>query len=145
MLNRKYIAQIRLSKESRNINTGALGETIFKYWFGNNFNNELLHKQKADMDYNGIDFVDEKGYKYQVKATRARSYTFNCKKENIEKKLNADFYVFIQIKEECAYIEGFYDKEYINSKIVDSFKNGNSFIYAKDLYQQELNLNNVPI
>lgn len=138
MLNRKYKAQIRLNKESRDISTGALGETIFKYWFCNNFNNELLHKQKADRDYNGIDFIDEKGYKYQVKATIARSYTFNCKKENIEKKLNADFYVFIQIKEECAYIEGFYNREYIESNIVNSFKNGNSFVYAKDLQQQEL-------
>ena len=140
MLNRKYIAQIALKRESCNVSTGALGETIFKYWFGNNFNNEVLHKQKADMDYIGIDFVDNKGYKYQVKATRAKSYTFNCKKEEINKKLTADFYVFIQIRKHCAYIEGFYDKDYINSKIVNSFKNGNSFIYAKDLQQQELSI-----
>lgn len=140
MLNRIYISKIALKKESKTINTGLLGEQIFKYWFGNNFNDEMLHKQKADRDYEGIDFVDEKGYKYQVKATRAKSYTFNCKKEKIIKKLKADFYVFIQIKEDCAYIENFYDKEYIKANIVNSFTNGNSFIYAKNLLQQEIRL-----
>lgn len=140
MLNRMYISKIALKKESKTINTGLLGEQIFKYWFGNNFNDEILHKQKADRDYEGIDFVDEKGYKYQVKATRAKSYTFNCKKEEVFKKLKADFYVFIQIKEDCAYIENFYNKEYVKSNIVNSFTNGNSFIYAKNLLQQEIRL-----
>ena len=122
------------------MSTGALGETVFKYWFGNNFNDEVLHKQKADRDYQGIDFADEKGYTYQVKATRAKSYTFNCKKEQIESKLNCDFYVLIQIKGEFAYIENIVKEDYIKENIVDSYSNGNSFIYAKDLQQQEIEL-----
>ena len=70
MLNRKYKAKILLGDKSLNQKTGQLGEAVFKYWFGNNFNDEVLHKQKADRDYQGIDFADEKGYSYQVKATK---------------------------------------------------------------------------
>lgn len=141
MLNRKYKAKILLGDKSLNQKTGQLGEAIFKYWFGNNFNDEVLHKQKADRDYQGIDFADEKGYTYQVKATRGKSYTFNCVKENINNHVKADFYVFIQIKDKSAYIEDFYSRDYVEKNIVNSYSNGNCFVYAKDLQQQELELN----
>lgn len=146
MLNRTYIAKITLKEESEYVNTGLLGEQIFKYWFGNNFNDEILHKQKADRDYDGIDFVDEKGYKYQVKTTRAKSYTFSGCKEDLDNKLNADFYVFVQIKKDAplkaeeAYIEGFYSKEYVKKNIVNSFSTDTCFVYAKNLLQQEISL-----
>lgn len=140
MLNRRYLSKIRLKPKASENSTGAIGEMVFEYWFCNTFNDELLHKQKADRDYQGIDFVDEKGYKYQVKATRAKSYTFNCKKKDIKNKLVCDFYVLVQVKDGAAYIESIVKNDYVEENIIDSYSNGNCFIYAKDLQQQEIQL-----
>ena len=60
---KKYIAKQNI-EEFKELSTGEIGEKIFKKWFKNNFQNEIIFKQKADRDYEGIDFTDEKGYKY---------------------------------------------------------------------------------
>ena len=134
---RKYIAKQNID-EFKKLSTGEIGEKIFEKWFKNNFQNEIIFKQKADRDYQGIDFTDEKGYKYQIKATKGCSYTFNCDLEAIKSHLTADIYIFIQIKEKVAYIEPFQDKNYILDNIKQSYKYKNCFIYSKDLQQYEL-------
>ena len=75
---RKYIASIKIPDRFSTLNTGQLGELIFKQWFVQNFQGESIKKSSAEADYNGIDFSDEKGYTYQIKATRRKPYTFNC-------------------------------------------------------------------
>jgi len=137
---RKYIAKINITEALLKESTGYIGEKVFEQWFMNNFQGEQLFKQNADRDYQQIDFVDDKGYKYQVKATREKTYTFNCILEDIEEHLASDVYVLIQIKNKVAYIETFYNKEYIKQNINQSFKYNNSFIWAKDLQQNVLDI-----
>jgi hypothetical protein len=137
---RKYIAKINITEALLKESTGYIGEKVFEQWFSNNFQGEQLFKQNADRDYQQIDFVDDKGYKYQVKATREKTYTFNCILEDIEEHLASDVYVLIQIKNKVAYIETFYNKEYIKQNINQSFKYNNSFIWAKDLQQNVLDI-----
>lgn len=128
---RSYLAKIKIPVDLLSESTGEIGEEIFNIWFNRNFEDEHLFKQKADRDFNQIDFACEKGFKYQVKATKAKTYTFNSSIERISEHLNADKYVFIQIKNNYAYIEGIYEKEYITSNIIKSFKDGaKSFVYA---------------
>lgn len=134
---RRYVAKIDLT-DFNNRSTGELGELAFKSWFLKNFQGETIHDQSLDRDYMGIDFACNKGYTYQVKATSHRSYTFNCQLDNLSDHLRADFYVFIQIKNGFAYIEGVYDQEYVKSNIKESYKYKNTFVYAKDLQQQKL-------
>lgn len=137
---RKYIARIELSDTLSAQNTGLIGEKVFHDWFKSNFQGEQIFKQKADRDYQKIDFVDEKGFKYQVKATKERTFTFNCGLENLQEHLTSDIYIFIQIRKKVAYIETFHDKDYINENIKPSFRYGNCFCWAKDLQQNELDL-----
>ena len=116
---RKYITKQNI-KQYENLTTGEIGEKVFYDWFKNNFYSEQIFKQLADRDYQQIDFADEKGYTYQVKTTKGRSYTFNCDLEDVKDHLNADVYVFIQIKENIAYMEPFYNKDYIFKNITDN-------------------------
>jgi len=136
---RTYKAKIKMKDDWRNQNTGHLGEKIFADWFHRIYETEKLFKQSLDRDYEGIDFADEKGYTYQVKATRARSFTFNCYLDDLNEHLKADLYVFIQIHDQYAYIENLYSKEEILNLARQSFKEKKScFVYAKDLLQQKL-------
>ena len=136
---RTYKAKIKMKDDWSNQNTGHLGEKIFADWFHRIYETEKLFKQSLDRDYEGIDFADEKGYTYQVKATRARSFTFNCYLDDLNEHLRADLYVFIQIYEKYAYIENLYSKEEILNLARQSFKEEKScFVYAKDLLQQKL-------
>ena len=136
---RTYKAKIKMKDDWKIQNTGLLGEKIFNLWFNSNYETEKLFKQCADRDYEGIDFADEKGYTYQVKATRARSYTFNCYLDDLNEHLRSDIYVFIQIHEKYAYIESLYNKNEILNLARQSFKKEKScFVYAKDLLQQKL-------
>ena len=137
---RKYIARIELSDTLSAQRTGLIGEKVFHDWFTRNFQGEKIFKQSADRDYEKIDFVCSKGYRYQVKATKERTYTFNCDIEDIQEHLVSDVYVFIQIKNKVAYIETFYNKEYIKKNIKSSFKYNNTFVWAKDLQQNVLDL-----
>lgn len=134
---RNYLSKKSITNYS-NLPTGEIGEKVFKEWFLNNFQGEVIHKQNADRDYQGIDFACEKGYTYQVKATRAKSYTFNCVLANANDHLNADYYVFIQIRGEYAYFEKMYTKEEILSNLNPSYKDDNSFVWAKDLLQHKV-------
>lgn len=134
---RKYISKIDIS-DFNNKSTGELGELAFKSWFLNNFEGETIHDQLLDRDYMGIDFACNKGYTYQVKATSHKSYTFNCNLDRLSDHLRADFYVFIQVKNGFAYIEGIYDQEYVKTNIKESYRYKNTFIYAKDLQQEKL-------
>ena len=114
---------------------------IFELWFTNNFQGENIFKQLADREYQQIDFADEKGYTYQVKATKYRTYTFNCNLEDLREHLNSDYYVFIQIKDKYAYIEYIYNKGEILEKANISFKSPTTcFIWANDLLQQKLDI-----
>lgn len=135
---RKYIAKIKLFENNYNI--GELGEYIFKYWFEKNFADEIMHKQLKDRDFEGIDFACNKGYTYQVKTTKEKTYTFNCSIENLEQKLTSDYYVFIQIKDDYAFIENIYDKDYVLNNIKESYHYKNTFIWAKDLQNEKVNL-----
>lgn len=119
--------------------TGPLGEYMFHHWFENNYQGEKLFKQKADRDFEGIDFSCEKGYKYQVKATKHRSYTFNVPLESLSEHLSCDLYVMIQLRDEYAYIESIYQKDEVLKLAKQSFKAENEcFIYSKDLQQNQL-------
>ena len=134
---RRYVAKIKIA-DFRPVSTGELGELAFNRWFSNNFEDETIHSQALDRDYMGIDFACNKGYTYQVKATSHKSYTFNCQLDNFAEHLRADFYVFIQIRGDYAYVEGVYDHDYVKANVKESYKYKNSFIYAKDLQQQKL-------
>lgn len=138
---RTYIAKIEIPEVclNANLNTGVIGEKLFEIWFKRTYFAEQLHKQKADRDYQGIDYADEKGYTYQVKATKARTFTFNCYLDELNEHLKADYYVFIQIHKKVAYIESIYVKEQILNLAKQSWKEKKScFVYAKDLMQQKL-------
>ena len=136
---KKYIASKKIPDRFSTLNTGQLGELIFKQWFVQNFQGESIKKSSAEADYNGIDFSDEKGYTYQIKATRRKTYTFNCIIDDFKEHLKADLYVFIQIHEKYAYIESLYNKNEILNLARQSFKEQKScFVYAKDLLQQKL-------
>jgi len=138
---RTYLAKIRIPNEIANNSTGEIGEKIFELWFSLNYQGEQLFKQKADRDFEKIDFADEKGYTYQIKCTKHKTYTFNCCLDDLQDHLKAEIYVFIQIENKYAYIEEFYNKEYVLNYSKCSFKNQKtSFIYAKDLQQQVLAL-----
>ncbi|WP_353078890.1 hypothetical protein [Flavobacterium sp.] len=136
---REYLAKIRIPEEIKKESTGFIGEKIFELWFTYNFQDEPLFKQKADMDLKKIDFADSKGCTYQVKTTAAKTYTFNCDLEDIHEHLNSSKYVFIQLRDDYAYIEPIYGKEDIKTKLKRSFKEKKQcFIYCKDLLQKEL-------
>jgi len=138
---RTYLAKIEIPQIclNSNLNTGVIGEKLFEIWFKRTYFAEHLHKQKADRDFQGIDYADEKGYTYQVKATRARTFTFNCYLDDLNEHLKADYYVFIQIHDKVAYIESIYVKEQILNLAKQSWKEEKScFVYAKDLLQQKL-------
>lgn len=135
---RKYLASFDISKLEGS--TGFIGEHVFKLWFDKNFHEEFLTKQKADNDFRGIDFVDSKGLKYQVKATAARTYTFNDTIQYLDHQ-KADLFVFVQVKDKIAYLEGVYNKDYIMKNAKPSFKNDKTcFVWAKDLLQYELEI-----
>ena len=135
---RKYLAKIKIPDNLKKESTGAIGEKIFEQWFKTNFNGEQIFKQKKDRDYEKIDFADEKGYKYQVKATAKNSYTFNCLKENILDHLICDYYILIQLENNYAYIEKLRTKKYILDNIIKSYKYNNCFIKPEDLMQEVL-------
>lgn len=136
---REYLAKIRIPEELKNESTGFIGEKIFELWFTYNYQDEPLFKQKADMDLNGVDFADSQGTTYQVKATKAKTYTFNCDLEHAGQHLKCSKYVFIQLTDRHAYIEPVYDKEDILTKLKKSFKEEKQcFVYCKDLLQREL-------
>ena len=136
---RKYLSRLRISPELNKLSTGQLGEKLFENWFSLNYQGEKLFKQMLDRDYEKIDFACQKGYTYQVKATRQKTYTFNCSLDNLREHLNSDVYVFIQIKDNIAYIEPMRDKNYVLTNIKQSFKEKNqTFVYAEDLLQSKL-------
>lgn len=136
---RRYTAKINIPQEWYQLETGILGEVMFEHWFKLNYQGENIFKQKADRDYQGIDFADEKGFTYQVKCTRARSFTFNCCLDDLSLHLTASFYVFIQIHGKDAYIENIYTREEILNLAKQSFKSDKQcFVYSKDLQQQKL-------
>jgi len=138
---RTYLAKIKIPDNIKNESVGSIGEKVFEHWFKKNFNDEHLFKQKADRDYNKIDYADEKGYKYQVKATSKNSYTFNCSSEDILKHLTCDYYVLVQLKNEYAYIEKLKTKQYILDNIIQSFNyNNSSYIKPENLLQQVLSI-----
>lgn len=136
---RRYKAKIDISKIDH-LFTGQIGEIVFEEWFENNFQGEQIFKQSADRDYEKIDFADEKGYTYQVKATKGNTYTFNCCLDDIREHLKAEVYVFIRIENSVAYIEDFYSKDYIEKNIKKSYQYENSFVWAKDLQQHQLEI-----
>tara|TARA_R110000744_G_scaffold143565_2_gene255510 strand:- start:2691 stop:3113 length:423 start_codon:yes stop_codon:yes gene_type:complete len=139
---RPYIGRYKVTdviKEKFSI--GYIGESIFNKWFTSTYQDEFLIKQKADRDYDKIDFVCSKGYKYQVKCTEKKSYTFNCHKDNIEKSLTSDVYVFIQIVEGYAYIEQLRNREYVKQNVMQSiFKNSMCYVNAERLLQHTLKI-----
>jgi hypothetical protein len=138
---RTYLSRIKIPAEIEKESTGFIGEKIFELWFTLNFQGEKIFKQLADREYQQIDFADEKGYKFQIKATKHRSYTFNCCLDDIRDHLNSDYYVFIQIKDKHAYIEAIYTKSDVLDKVSVSFKDQNTcFIWANDLLQQKLEI-----
>jgi hypothetical protein len=136
---RTYLAKIKIPEELKLESTGFIGEKIFELWFYSNFHGEQLFKQKADRDYQKVDFADEKGFTYQIKTTRAKTFTFNCCLELANEHLLADLYVCIQIENDYAYIEHFKSKDEILNKLRKSFVAEKScFLYSTDLLQQEL-------
>jgi|TARA_R100000084_G_C4634723_1_gene140350 hypothetical protein len=137
---RRYIAKLIIPLELQSEKVGYIGERLFKMWWRNNYNDEPLFKQKADREYQQIDFSDSKGYTYQIKTTSKKSYTFNCNVDKIKDHLNADFYVFIQLKEHYAYFETIYEKDYILNNIKKSWINDSCYIKARDLQQQEIDI-----
>tara|TARA_Y100000768_G_scaffold375014_1_gene345381 strand:- start:205 stop:627 length:423 start_codon:yes stop_codon:yes gene_type:complete len=137
---RRYIAKIRIPDNLDHQSVGYVGEQIFKLWFKRIYNDEQLFKQKADREYQQIDFSDEKGFTYQVKTTSKKSYTFNCNLNNLKKHLNADFYVFIQLQNNYAYIEPIKNKVDILNNIKKSFINDTCYVKARDLQQREIDI-----
>ena len=138
---RTYLAKIKIPNEILNNQTGDIGEKMFELWFTMNFQGEQLFKQKADRDFVKIDFADEKGFTYQVKCTKHKTYTFNCSLDKMYEHLKAELYVFIQIIDGYAYIEHLHNKAYCLNYAKSSFTNSaQSFIYAIDLQQQVLEL-----
>jgi hypothetical protein len=138
---RTYQSRIKIPTEIENDSTGLIGEKIFELWFTLNFQGERIFKQLADREYQQVDFADEKGFSYQVKTTKHRTYTFNCCLEDLKEHLNSDYYVFIQIRDKYAYIETIYPKHVILDKASVSFKLPTTcFIWAKDLLQQKLDI-----
>lgn len=136
---RTYLAKIKIPKEIINESTGSIGEKIFELWFKYNFADEPLFKQSADRDFQKIDFADYKGYTYQVKATKAKTYTFNCDLEHANEYLNSELYVFIQIDDNYAYIEPICKKEEVLIKLKKFFiEDKKCFLYIADLFQQKL-------
>jgi hypothetical protein len=136
---RTYLAKIRIPEEIKNESTGLIGEKVFELWFKYNYADEPLFKQSADRDFQKIDFADHKGYTYQIKATRAKTYTFNCDLENAGEHLNSELYVFIQLEEDYAYIEPICKKEDVLIKLKKSFiEDKKCFLYISDLFQQKL-------
>lgn len=138
---RNYLAKIKIPVDLIDKSTGRIGEEMFKLWFNNNFEDEEIFKQLADRDFQQIDFACEKGVTYQVKATKAKTYTFNSSIDSLLGHLNADRYVFIQIKDNYAYIENIYEKNYILNNIKKSFKESNQcFVYSRNLLQYKLEI-----
>ena len=138
---RNYLAKIKIPVDLSNKSTGKIGEEMFNIWFNRNFEDEKVFDQLADRDYQQIDFACEKGITYQVKATRAKTYTFNQPIDTLLEHLNADRYVFIQIKDNYAYIENIYEKDYILNNIKKSFKESNQcFVYSKNLLQYKIEI-----
>lgn len=136
---RTYLAKVKIPQEIINESTGLIGEKIFELWFKYNFADEPLFKQSADRDFQKIDFADHKGYTYQVKATKAKTYTFNCDLEHANEYLNSELYVFIQIDNNYAYIEPICKKEDVLIKLKKSFiEDKKCFLYIADLFQQKL-------
>lgn len=136
---RPYLGKLMLPDEWMKYSTGKLGELVFKTYFEGRFEGEQLFKQSLDRDYDGIDFADEKGYRYQVKATKAQTYTFNSPLEALSGHLTCDYYVMIQIRDKIAYVESMYTREDILMKAKSSWKDEKTcFIYCKDLLQQKL-------
>ena len=137
---RKYLGKVQLQEKHSTMSSGAIAEEIFELWFKNVFQGELIFKQKADQDFKGIDFADEKGVTYQIKGSIGKTFTFNCVLDNLDNHLKADNYVFIQVHKDCAYIESIYNKEEIKSLANSSYNYKNTcFVWAKDLQQYELN------
>ena len=138
---RTYLAKIKIPDNLKKQSVGYIGEKVFEHWFKVNYNDEQLFKQKADRDYNKIDYADEKGFKYQVKTTSKISYTFNCSTDKINNYLNRDYYIFVQLKNEYAYIENFRTKQYILDNIIQSFKYKNSsYVKPENLLQEVLSI-----
>ena len=138
---RTYLAKIKIPNNLKKQSVGYIGEKVFEHWFKVNYNDEQLFKQKADRDYNKIDYADEKGFKYQVKTTSKKSYTFNCSTDKINNYLNSDYYIFVQLKNEYAYIENFRTKQYILDNIIQSFKYKNSsYVKPENLLQEVLSI-----
>lgn len=136
---RTYLAKIIIPEEIKNESTGSIGEKIFELWFAYNYADEPLFKQSADRDFQKIDFADHKGYTYQVKATRAKTYTFNCDLEDAGGHLNSELYVFIQLDDMYAYIEPICKKQDVLTKLKKSFiEDKQCFLYISDLFQQKL-------
>lgn len=138
---RTYLAKIKISDNLKKQSVGYIGEKVFEHWFKANYNDEQLFKQKADRDYNKIDYADEKGFKYQVKTTSKKSYTFNCSTDKINNHLTSDYYIFVQLKNNYAYIENFRTKQYILDNIIQSFKYKNSsYVKPENLLQEVLSI-----
>tara|TARA_R110000868_G_scaffold279203_1_gene539247 strand:- start:6324 stop:6743 length:420 start_codon:yes stop_codon:yes gene_type:complete len=136
---RAYLAKIRIPEEIKVESTGFIGEKIFELWFSATYQGEQLFKQKADRDYQKIDFADEKGFTYQIKTTKAKTFTFNCSLEHITEHLTAEVYVCIQLENQYAYIEHFKNRSEILNKLKKSFVAEKScFLYSSDLLQKEL-------
>ena len=138
---RTYLAKIKIPDNLKKQSVGYIGEKVFEHWFKVNYNDEQLFKQKADRDYNKIDYADEKGFKYQVKTTSKKSYTFNCSTDKIKNHLTCDYYIFVQLKNKYAYIENFRTKQYILDNIIQSFKYKNSsYVKPENLLQEVLSI-----
>lgn len=137
---RTYKSKIKIPENLKNKSTGEIGQKIFEIWYKLTYQNEELFEQLKDRDYMQIDFADWKGYTYQVKATKEKTYTFNCQIDKLDIYTNSDYYVFIQVKKDFAYIEDIYEKEYILNNTIPSYKYDNCFIWAKDLQQEKLEI-----
>ena len=59
---------------------------------------------------------------------------------NLKKHLNADFYVFIQLQNNYAYIEPIKNKVDILNNIKKSFINDTCYVKARDLQQREIDI-----
>jgi len=138
---RTYLAKVAISEEMKEMSTGKIGEEVFSIWFSRNFEGESLFKQSADRDYQGIDFVDEKGVKYQVKATKGNTYTFNCDLSDLQEHLRADLYVLVQVVGDYAYIEPIRNASQVLESGRASFNyKRSSFIWKRKLNQHILEL-----
>ena len=129
---RDYIAAVK--KPTCTNNVGELGERAFVNWFESNYQDSAIHKQTTKNDYAGIDFICDKGLKYQVKATSAQTYTFNHSVEDAERKLVCDFYVFVEITPSYCYIVNVKTPKQVMSDLKKSihYKNS-SFIWKADI------------